>query len=595
MVAMAGGHLSLWCLEKAALETIERSPLFERSPIELEEQIAAAGDRPSRHLSPASWLPGSWPEERTPVGRASGGSIDGLFPKPLPICSAGYGGSPGPTTESPSGTTIDSCQEGETESDVGVGGGLADETVGSLHEAADAECWARLHEQLHSLHRNVQDFASKRAPPAPPAVEQPALRLQGDGVQPNQAKRSPLCSWAGQAGRPPHPQLTEPLASVHHGVPPHGLSPPPSAPTLAAPSPRPGGSEGSSVATAAPSPRPCASQAVAGQLDATTSIWSPQRALAGRAAASPSRLASPREQRNGSNTPRAPLNGYAAYSRTSSQTTPCRADAQRAAATLAGSPQTPRTPSLRRPGGGGQWASRSDPCSSDGPAAPDHPQHQGPPRSLSPSPTTAASRLPIAGQHHHPYHPPSKHGASADERKAKLEPTMARCSEPTACMPGPMTVRGSRAACSSSSPMSRPPPRGGNHPRAPVGVQTQMNSQSRAALLASSGTAAGVGGGGSRGSSPHWLPTQRAVPVAVSQRPDGFASPRRALVGGALEDPHGPASCRASAPTLRGRPVAGPPQAMASVQRQLSAPLGLGVPGLQSGAMPQVMMSPRRI
>lgn len=37
----------------------------------------------------------------------------------------------------------------------------ANETVSSLSEAEDAKCWARLHEQLQDLHRNVQEFKDR--------------------------------------------------------------------------------------------------------------------------------------------------------------------------------------------------------------------------------------------------------------------------------------------------------------------------------------------------------------------------------------------------------------------------------------------------
>lgn len=55
------------------------------------------------------------------------------------------------------GTTSESC--------AGLSGGGLNDAVGGLAGVADAECWARLHEQLQDLHKNVQDFANRCCPP----------------------------------------------------------------------------------------------------------------------------------------------------------------------------------------------------------------------------------------------------------------------------------------------------------------------------------------------------------------------------------------------------------------------------------------------
>jgi len=286
------GHLSLWCLEKAALETIDRSPVFAEprtsvpSVVHNHRALAAGGVVAAPAV--AEDVPPATPIREQPVVPAAslnlseelpGASsltkaqisplrtpISGLPGDTSPVWASG-GGSPSPRawhdaasrrpeevpehTEAPhdpgahvhyaeeasdvlyadaagftlqglstqkaelsaeernapalagmfrAGPSSSSCSGGSTPSAHGhgvcEGGGPAlgpagafvqaegsgcnsvlpaligntltiKDTVGGLSDAADAECWARLREQLQSLHQNVQDFASKRVPPPP--------------------------------------------------------------------------------------------------------------------------------------------------------------------------------------------------------------------------------------------------------------------------------------------------------------------------------------------------------------------------------------------------------------------------------------------
>mmetsp|Transcript_37108 Transcript_37108/g.104689 ORF Transcript_37108/g.104689 Transcript_37108/m.104689 type:complete len:502 (+) Transcript_37108:130-1635(+) len=201
-----GGHLSLWGLEQAARETIEGSPFFEQASeakTEGSPAAMAAGDAPSAARVPES-LGGTG---------ASGAIVLGLEGSPTSTTTQLFDhdtSSLSPQTVGPPSTTSPHGAD-RVSSDAGTGmtsgktffrdqstldytlgrtrlpvcsptrvtratntcgdgaprGGLLGHNfVGhDLSAAGDAECWARLHEQLRSLQQNVQNFANRRSSP----------------------------------------------------------------------------------------------------------------------------------------------------------------------------------------------------------------------------------------------------------------------------------------------------------------------------------------------------------------------------------------------------------------------------------------------
>lgn len=196
-----GGHLSLWGLEQAARETIEGSPFFEQ-PFEtgtpdamMAETSEALGTLESSGgtgaIGVVSGLEGSPTSTVTQLldqadALLSPQTVRGPVDTTLPRCNdkistdAGTGTTPEKnsqvssldytlgTTHLPAGTTTHITRATNTGGD-GVWRGylVGSDAVNGLSEAADAECWARLHEQLRSLQQNVQNFANRRSPKQP--------------------------------------------------------------------------------------------------------------------------------------------------------------------------------------------------------------------------------------------------------------------------------------------------------------------------------------------------------------------------------------------------------------------------------------------
>jgi len=210
--SVVGGHLSLWCLEQAALETIDRSPYLERgsqsegsiSPCAVATTEVSSAAASSAGLSLGT-LGGTAADvgghERSPRRR-------GMM---APLISGCGDGTPNSSVPPLQGGTPLRVERAKAEAEVGwssgtfscaeevgcvkgfdaavqakVGavaslGGILGEgslvmsnTVSGLSKAADDEVWARLHAQLQSLHQDVQELSDSYCP-VPPRPSEPAV------------------------------------------------------------------------------------------------------------------------------------------------------------------------------------------------------------------------------------------------------------------------------------------------------------------------------------------------------------------------------------------------------------------------------------